>query len=1078
MSKYVRISFAVVLLAAVALPLVAGGQPEVPSISFRKAPTYISPGSQDNGVLTLEIATEDVQNLASIKNFVLNIYDTEGNVVFSQTATVTDPRTFFARALGTQPAPTIAIPESIRWDGTNQETGTQVDDDVYFYQLTVTNTAGLGNSSSPLQVVVDTVAPQVLELTPSALIFSPNGDGVRETITFTQRTDAAYTWTYSISNSSGTTVWTAAPTQAPESATAADLIAVNTVTWDGKGNQGSTALQADGRYTYTIAGVDRAGNRVSQTQEFQLNTDEASLRVHIGDANPAYSPAVAGDLPLFIDLSDTNGLTRWTVEVKNSQGIVARRYSGTSAPPAQVLFRGKGNPGRPENEDLDLPDGEYTVELSALYANGTNPISEPLDIQLDRAAPSSGITLATLPTATQVGAPVVFGGERKPRIQISTVNLEEDQDYSLIVEHDSGLSLSLGLEELAEFGIRFPYTWDGTVPAALAAQFGATVPAGTERVPVQDGVYQFVLRAVDAAGNVGTSNAARFAKDTADRSTIAINLSQTALSPGGDQGYEVVRIEPEVPSEEWIEYTVLSILNSEGTPFFIRTSREPIDYHEWAGTRTNGVSAPDGAYTVELNIQYYNGDNPVVRSSEQIILSRSRPNVTADVPYRVFTPDGDGDRDTLPITQSSSQAQEWVGTFFNSENQAVRTITWTGQATDFEWDGTDSSGAILPDGYYRYEVAATNQVGNTGSASLINLKIDNLSATIAISADLEVFSPNNDGFRDVVTLVPTVAQVDLLRAWEVELVNETGRIRRLIQGGRTLPTTIPWDGQNDAGTVEDGNYTATIRVEYTNGNSTERTSETQIILVKTPPVGRVTVSPERFSPDGDGTDDTLTISLDASASDRPVDRWRVEILDPVGNLFRSWEGTGVPPATLNWDGRSSSGELVQSAVDYIVQFRVEDNLRNFHVSGDVASVDVLVIPDGNRLRILIPSIVFAPNTPDLFEVEGEQLARNLDTLRRLASILNRYADYRILVEGHATQIYWNDPVRGPTEQSQVLVPLSRSRATEVRQALTILGVDWSRMSVAGIGGARPVVPHGDEANRWKNRRVEFILERR
>jgi flagellar motor protein MotB len=34
------------------------------------------------------------------------------------------------------------------------------------------------------------------------------------------------------------------------------------------------------------------------------------------------------------------------------------------------------------------------------------------------------------------------------------------------------------------------------------------------------------------------------------------------------------------------------------------------------------------------------------------------------------------------------------------------------------------------------------------------------------------------------------------------------------------------------------------------------------------------------------------------------------------------------------------------------------------------------------------------------------------------------------------------------------------------------------MNVAGYGGTRPVVPHGDLQNRWKNRRVEFILERR
>jgi flagellar motor protein MotB len=33
------------------------------------------------------------------------------------------------------------------------------------------------------------------------------------------------------------------------------------------------------------------------------------------------------------------------------------------------------------------------------------------------------------------------------------------------------------------------------------------------------------------------------------------------------------------------------------------------------------------------------------------------------------------------------------------------------------------------------------------------------------------------------------------------------------------------------------------------------------------------------------------------------------------------------------------------------------------------------------------------------------------------------------------------------------------------------------MSVAGLGGSQPVVPHGDMVNRWKNRRVEFILIR-
>jgi chemotaxis protein MotB len=32
------------------------------------------------------------------------------------------------------------------------------------------------------------------------------------------------------------------------------------------------------------------------------------------------------------------------------------------------------------------------------------------------------------------------------------------------------------------------------------------------------------------------------------------------------------------------------------------------------------------------------------------------------------------------------------------------------------------------------------------------------------------------------------------------------------------------------------------------------------------------------------------------------------------------------------------------------------------------------------------------------------------------------------------------------------------------------------MTTVGHGGSRPVVPHWDLEERWKNRRVEFVLE--
>ena len=57
------------------------------------------------------------------------------------------------------------------------------------------------------------------------------------------------------------------------------------------------------------------------------------------------------------------------------------------------------------------------------------------------------------------------------------------------------------------------------------------------------------------------------------------------------------------------------------------------------------------------------------------------------------------------------------------------------------------------------------------------------------------------------------------------------------------------------------------------------------------------------------------------------------------------------------------------------------------------------------------------------------------------------------------------------------MPLSRARAQVLRDALIERGVDPARMTTVGHGGSRPVVPHWDLEERWKNRRVEFVLER-
>ena len=241
-----------------------------------------------------------------------------------------------------------------------------------------------------------------------------------------------------------------------------------------------------------------------------------------------------------------------------------------------------------------------------------------------------------------------------------------------------------------------------------------------------------------------------------------------------------------------------------------------------------------------------------------------------------------------------------------------------------------------------------------------------------------------------------------------------------------------------------------------------------------PPALGVSLSSRFFSPDGDGENDVLTITLTCRSSSA-VSNWTFEIFEPESPnlLFRQWSGNGNPPASLTWDGKSSKGELVQSASDYPYKFTVK-NAQNSANSGGVIPVDILVIRDGNVLRVQIPSIFFAPNISAFGGLSPELSASNEFVLGRIAVTLNRFRDYQIKVEGHAN-LTAPTPAQREKEHTEELLPLSERRAKTVADYLVSLGVDRNRLSYFGIGGSRPVAKYEDHDNWWKNRRVEFIL---
>jgi outer membrane protein OmpA-like peptidoglycan-associated protein len=204
----------------------------------------------------------------------------------------------------------------------------------------------------------------------------------------------------------------------------------------------------------------------------------------------------------------------------------------------------------------------------------------------------------------------------------------------------------------------------------------------------------------------------------------------------------------------------------------------------------------------------------------------------------------------------------------------------------------------------------------------------------------------------------------------------------------------------------------------------------------------------------------------------PIANWTLEIREPQPPylLFYRLEGRGSPAERTIWDGRSNRGELVQAATDYPVSFTAVDALGNSSTINAAIGVDVLVIRDGDRLRIQVPSIIFRENASDFNSLAGATVDNNLRVLRRIAEILNKFRDYKVQVEGHA-----NPVLRTQAEESGELQPLSEARARAVVNMLAEFGVVRNRLSAIGMGGTRPVVKYEDHDNWWKNRRVEFIL---
>ncbi|MCR5218444.1 OmpA family protein [Treponema sp.] len=249
------------------------------------------------------------------------------------------------------------------------------------------------------------------------------------------------------------------------------------------------------------------------------------------------------------------------------------------------------------------------------------------------------------------------------------------------------------------------------------------------------------------------------------------------------------------------------------------------------------------------------------------------------------------------------------------------------------------------------------------------------------------------------------------------------------------------------------------------------------------PFALITVEPEKdFTPDGDGIADVAKLNLQTDYLEYAPESWKVEILDPQNNGFKSWTGTGRLPEKLTWDGKSDAGELVFSRNTYTARLTVipsekdrERTGQEVLVSTDVITTGILmeeIIPN-KKWKIIVNTIYFDADKATFNKISEEQRKENVETLDSIARQIKEHGNVLVTVEGYANNV-------SNTERENVneLIPLSKLRAETIVGLLVERGLDRSNLTFDGKGGANPIAKWEDRKNWWKNRRVEFIVTKK
>ena len=794
----------------------------------------------------------------------------------------------------------------------------------------------------------------------------------------------------------------------------------------------------------------------SGTQYLSPNGDEVKDQATIDFTVTVYVKSKDGYVPEYgLEIKDGQGnILKQIVEKEDRDiGWLRSLFTGYKKFELQrsVTWDGKNA----EGEVVD--DGTYSLSLWVAGPDGKRQTQQLDNFVVDTQPPNAVI----VEPESLIFSP--NGDGLKDTITISHTKATSEVEWTGEIENSEGEVVKT-------------FTWENSTP-------GDAVWDGTDDDgnALPEGTYSYVLSSEDRAGNESGDIILEGIELDRTDTPIEVVIEPEYFSPNGDgEQDETVAYLDQAVKEEILGWS-WTVVNERGETVSQGQGEGEVPPEiVLEGLDDDGQPLPEGTYRFSYSVTYRNGNRPV--ATEEFELDVTPPQINVAVNNPVFSPDGDGRKDTTSIQFKSNENVTWEGSIVDPDGREILASSSERTTSLIVWNGTEESGEAVEEGRYLLLASFTDRAGNTTDIVPKTVKVDTEPVNVRIAAGQKGFSPNNDGRNDRMPLQIEASQYEEVQRWTVAITAQGQDVRRVFSGEGELPKELNWDGnlsqqENlDTRSAPEGRYSAEIDVEYMKGKSAQGSTDSFVLDVTPPRVG-VKVAQDPFARTNGSIEGEVYITVNVEEETEVTD-WSMDIVDKNGDVIRTYNGDGDPSGDITWNAGAPEDKAKLDTEMFTLNLKVTDQGGNVREYTQQVPLDVFLVKRNGKLHIAVPNIIFGAYQHALDSRSEEMYQRNIESIERVLNIYNRYPANDLLLEGHALNIYRGVDPEKEAEEEEILVPLTRRRADTVRDALVEGGMDSEKIEIEYFGGRVPIVSVHDLDVRWKNRRVEFIMKKK